>query len=455
MDRVSPAFKRRRFQLGIAALCLGLAFLAGTCDNPVDLLGEMEVKAMKANDRYLVVRSINIPLEGGSFSPTGTIEIYFDRDIDPDTISSDTIVIMKETEIPAKVEYPSQGVSYIQSSRCVRIRVYPYLDSDNDYSLNVIGVRGLDGSSIYDQSSKTFRTKGVTVGVIAQLIGTNSDSQKGYSISNTISAKIQINDYHTQYKYSVEYARGGEAAQIWVPEAESWTNWASPGEITLPNLSGLSDGEYTILLKVKGRTGGASSGEDGIPDEAIIIVDTIAPNQPVGISGPASPTLSARPTWSWSSGGNGGAGVFQARLNDGIWSGIITAYTYTSSSLADGLYILGVRERDLAGNWSGEAAGSELRVTSLLPYNTQINVSTTPLLEWRSVGIGRTYYIDFKKSDNTWQQIAETTNTTFQIRLAGALNQNTLYTWRVRSSFKGFITYLPSEHGSSFTTGTK
>lgn len=90
MDRVSPSFKRRRFQLGIAALSLGLAFLAGTCDNPVDLLGEVEVKVMKANDRYLEVESIRAlsVLSDQSVSPGTLIEIHFDRPFDADTVLS-------------------------------------------------------------------------------------------------------------------------------------------------------------------------------------------------------------------------------------------------------------------------------------------------------------------------------------------------------------------------------
>ena len=84
-----------RMKKVLAAVVIAASLLVfSTCDNPVDMLAEVEVKVMQANDRYLEVENILIPVDGtGLFNPTGTIEITFDRAIDLGSVTPSTVII--------------------------------------------------------------------------------------------------------------------------------------------------------------------------------------------------------------------------------------------------------------------------------------------------------------------------------------------------------------------------
>lgn len=440
-----------RLKLRPSILLVALAITLGGCDNPLDLLAALEVSVMRANQRYLEVQAITIPLEGGTFSPTGTIEIDFDRPIDLASVTPETVRIVPDGG--TAIDYPDQGISYVAGANKLRIRVYPYLDVDKDYSIEVRGVRGQDGSVLYERPSRNFRTRGATVGSITQLYGTLAGSQPGYAINRIINADIAINEYMTHYKYEVKYQLEGGTITSWVDKQASWQSRANLGEntINLGNRTLGADGQVTVWLKVWGSTG-SGDGEEGIPDEAVIIIDTVAPNAPVSLSEPASPTLNSSVTWSWKGGGGGGAGVYQAALNSSDWSAEFSGSMHTRSSLLDGLYTLGVRERDAAGNWSAEAQSpTPVRVTSVFPYDGETGVSRTPLLQWRSMGTGQTYSVEVYNGVS-WVEITSTTNTSFQFRFAGQLDPATTYRWRVRYLFKSFIRYLPGTSGAEFTT---
>jgi hypothetical protein len=88
--------------------------------------------------------------------------------------------------------------------------------------------------------------------------------------------------------------------------------------------------------------------------------DIESPNEPVVTGIDHTPQL--RPTWAWSSGGNGGTGEFQYRLDGGAWVAT-TATSFTpGSDLTEGndsgafTHVLEVQEKDEVGNWS--ASGS-------------------------------------------------------------------------------------------------
>jgi hypothetical protein len=87
--------------------------------------------------------------------------------------------------------------------------------------------------------------------------------------------------------------------------------------------------------------------------------DTTPPNAPV-VSSTLALTSNPMPTWSWSSGGNGGNGTFRYRLdNSDLTTGATetTTLTYTPvANLADGAHTLYLQERDAASNWSANGS---------------------------------------------------------------------------------------------------
>lgn len=86
----------------------------------------------------------------------------------------------------------------------------------------------------------------------------------------------------------------------------------------------------------------------------------------VDITGPSAPKLlgpaqtSSLPRWTWSTGGNGGAGIFRSRLGDALFPANApesgdTVFALTTAASGT-TYTLYVQERDQAGNWSSASS---------------------------------------------------------------------------------------------------
>ena len=101
--------------------------------------------------------------------------------------------------------------------------------------------------------------------------------------------------------------------------------------------------------------------------------DYTPPGEPI-VSG-TTPTNNATPTWSWTSGDNGGNGTYRYRLdNPDLSTGYtetlfgVTSYT-PSSPLAEGFHTLYVIERDDVGNWSTAGSFTSL-IDTIAPTTT-------------------------------------------------------------------------------------
>ena len=86
----------------------------------------------------------------------------------------------------------------------------------------------------------------------------------------------------------------------------------------------------------------------------LIQLDAKPPSAPA-VTSSETPTTNVRPTWTWSSGGGDGVGIYRIALND---EDILTAAEttdlrfYPRFRFAAGDYTLYVQERDAYGNWS-------------------------------------------------------------------------------------------------------
>jgi hypothetical protein len=131
----------------------------------------------------------------------------------------------------------------------------------------------------------------------------------------------------------------------------------------------LSDGVYTLFVQERDASGNWS-----VSGSFAVTVDTTPPGVPV-VSGAVVPANSARPTWTWLSGGNG-VGLFRFGYADGAWTAAdVPTVTFTpEADLTDGSHTLFVQERDGAGNWS--ASGSSAVVVNTVVYH-RITVETT------------------------------------------------------------------------------
>lgn len=358
----------------LAALTLCLSSMLVTCDNSIDLKSDLTVEVKKSNDRYLRVIDIDVPLNNeNQFSPTGTIGIYFDRDIDPQTVNENTVVIRK-TDGTA-VSYPQKGIDYVSSARLVRIRVYDYLPVDTDFSISVIGVRGSDGSVILEKASTTFHTQNILAGSILSL-SSASEINPGFSTTPTVSLACKVNDLYQQIKWrlSLNYETSDEP---------DWTDYStidyldyaamSPSgtfnienfDLAASGLSGYGEGPLRVTVQFLGRNNGTTTWSEGLTDTTDLFLDLTSP-----LAGSLS--VNGGDTWtteelvsltlSGASDGDAGSGIEGISFsNDGTtWSVFDTPadsvpwnLTTGAGGTADnGMKTLYARVRDQAGNIS-------------------------------------------------------------------------------------------------------
>lgn len=123
----------------LAGTLLAASLLAlSTCDNPVDMLSEIEVKVMQANDRYLEVVSIDAVrlLNTSLVSPSAKIVVVFDRGVDPTSLGN---ISLLENGLQVAVEATV-------TENILRLSKDPYFDNTKVYELSLQGLIGVDGS---------------------------------------------------------------------------------------------------------------------------------------------------------------------------------------------------------------------------------------------------------------------------------------------------------------------
>jgi hypothetical protein len=126
----------------------------------------------------------------------------------------------------------------------------------------------------------------------------------------------------------------------------------------------LSDGSHKLHVQERDVAGNWSA-----LGSFAVTVDTTPPNTPV-VGGAVSSPNSAKPTWTWISGGNGGIGQFRFGHAEGAWLAVdAPAVSFTpDADLADGSHALYVQERDAAGNWS--TSGSATVTVNTVVHHT-------------------------------------------------------------------------------------
>jgi hypothetical protein len=358
MDRVSPAIKRRSFQLGIAAFCLGLSFLAGTCDNPVDLLGEVEVKVMKANKRYLEVvgiRALSL-LTDQSVSPGSVIEVQFDRPFDPSTVSSNLSV---------KTLGGSSAVVAIDPkapSNILRFKPEPYYIGNSDYILLLSNVSGADGSVMSDSISWSFRT-GVAPAGFLKLTAKDSDTLTGYTREELISASVEANELVSKFAL----ANTPEALEPPPEDGLQWLSVSGAADCDW-NLADQTQGSHTVYARFRQYTGSVYVYSEVV--SATISFDNIPPavsaitNNYAGSSQSYLKTGSFVFTASITNGGTSPSPIRYVWFYKDTVSGSTTEnkvaedataefqWVWNTGSDAEGAYYIKARVRDGAGNWS-------------------------------------------------------------------------------------------------------
>ncbi len=354
-----------------AAAVLAAAVLAlATCSNPVDLVEAATVEVMKANDRYLEVVDFGPANNATDVSPSASVWIEFDRDLDVSTVTTSTI------EITPVVTWTSD---FNTASNTLTIQPTFPGNAVTEYTVALkTGLKGADGRDLMEERSWSFEVKEGPSGSVSINGGaTYSTSTTG----NTLN--FSVNTVAQWYRYSLSSATLSSA---------TWTDIPTYPTFAVTNVSLPSQGTNTVYVQFWDNDTEFTSLVSPINDS--IFVDSILPNPPT-VSG-TTPTTSLKPTWTWSSGGGGGNANYRYNLNGGAWSSTTTSTSYTpGSNLALGNHTLNVQERDTAGNWS--ASGSKaIAVAPIPPTNVSATDDTSTsyvTVSWTASSGATAYYV--------------------------------------------------------------
>jgi photosystem II stability/assembly factor-like uncharacterized protein len=180
----------------------------------------------------------------------------------------------------------------------------------------------------------------------------------------------------------------------------------------------LAEGTHTLFVAERDQAGNWSgAGRWGIK------IDFTLPGSPlISVTPSVSPTNVRRPVWNWSTGGNGGIGSYQYKLDDNNLSAGTTQTTATTftpaTNLSHGSHTLYVQEKDSTGNWS-VSAHAQIIVDTIPPVTPLVSNTTTsptnstlPIWSWTPGGGGRGTY-RAKVGDTVWIPNRTQTQTSF------------------------------------------
>jgi len=219
-----------------------------------------------------------------------------------------------------------------------------------------------------------------------------------YDVDSTYLVKFHVKDTegNDTTVFKKVKAIKGPVVLIQSPQNNTYTNQLNiKVKWTINNMpqdstpTALKDGANIITRTAKDTAGNPFS------TSITVYLDTVAPNKPL-VHGPAT-IAAGTPTWSWTTGGNGGSGIYRVSLdveNFALASELKdTAYT-PLVSLTEGVHTLFVQERDAAGNWSGSGRLS-IQVDMTAPGQPDVKVNTPaitnvrkPVWSWTGTGGG-------------------------------------------------------------------
>ncbi len=357
MDRIKKLLAAVFFAAALFAL--------STCDNPVDMLSEIEVKVMQANDRYLEVVSTIPVSEDFTVNPGTRIKIRFDRAINIDTVNTSTIAFVKHlggTVVP-------WTASFDDLLNILSIRPDSLLSNFTRYDITVNGILGIDGSRIFESISWYFETTEAPTGQV--VIANAGDIVPGYTKYSLVDISI-INPN----SLAKEFTAASSESALYDPQINggswAWTLISNPIEDFV--LSAGQGSKYVYVVLKDSPSPSYSTVIDGG-----IVFDTANPSAGAWtINGNALYSLASTVGLTTTvSPSDATSGVYQMRFsnNNSSWSPWetnassktwdITSATYGGNA-NQGSKTVFVQIRDKAGNISSSVSDS-ISYDSVIP----------------------------------------------------------------------------------------
>ncbi|MGA2613637.1 MAG: Ig-like domain-containing protein [Spirochaetia bacterium] len=252
------------------------------------------------------------------------------------------------------------------------------------------------------------------------------------------------NSTNVNLTYVGSDANGLYQMQFYNGTYSGWLAYAASYTYSIPS----GDGVKTVYVQFGDKAGNQSGWVS-----STITLDTVPPNAPT-VTGTPSPGT-ALPTFTWASGGGGGAGYYRYGLNSvSAWSAETTA-TSLAPSIDYGSNYLYVEERDAAYNWSTYGYASYFYYPSWLrPVYQATGVSRTPLLVFGTGRYLRTYWDLYAGTNPKKLDLYVQNLTAYSYQVPTALPASTTIYWRykMKNSTEGPVTYTSPVY--YFTTGS-
>lgn len=222
----------------IKAACLILVlFLLFTCTNEIDLLSEIQKEVKIANNLFLIIESVSPADQITNVNPGNEIIIVFDRDLDLESVNSDTLQLYNDTLGNAE-EFLS--TRYNETTRTLNIKptAKGYFDNLNEYIITISGFRGQDGSEMPEDYVWSFTTGLAPAGSIVAADRGGPAAQAGYTNEAVVNVSVD-----TANEYATRYFVSGIESDLANPGAISEGSWKQISEgftdISIANVEGL------------------------------------------------------------------------------------------------------------------------------------------------------------------------------------------------------------------------
>lgn len=318
-------------RLALAAVAVVLAAALSTCWNDFAFLDVVTDQVMVARDLYLEVTSTTPTKDLTGVSTWASIDIYFDRDVDMETVDDTTVTIDPPVALGEFGWNPSTKALTMKPLMLQGLTKYTVTITE--------AVKGSDGSPIRSAYSWSFTTKKAPSGTIT----INDDAD--YAQNATVTLNLSYNTEAVWVRWSeTKWATGDD------------TGWFKTSDIGTTETITLSAGDGTKTLYYE------FLGEDDVTKTPLasdtIIVDTVDPlvnagaDKTINLASPSltidatvSDATSGIKTISWTKTSGTGTVTFGSDA---------TADTSVSMSV-DGTYVLTLTVTDNAGRTASDS----------------------------------------------------------------------------------------------------
>ena len=414
-------------------------FLFTTCSEPIDFVNEVETEVKIANDLFLEVVEVISPAENAvNVNPSSQIVVQFDKNVNLTSVSDSTIKITNVTDnIDVTIQNPSFSSANKQLTfEPVEPAAVGYFRNEHNYSVELIGLRGTDGSELQNSYTWSFRTGTAPAGTIVVTDRGLTDPESafnGYTNERTVTVNIDsFNAEATRYYASINPTDFNDLGSV----SLSWISTGTASNLLLFDQDGIQE-VYAVF------TNSVGDKFSRIIQESIIL-DRVPPSTPNVYNVASDPTTDTTPAFSWTSDGSSGtyyeyyvrtylngSGTYSDSSH--VTTSLTTASPYISLSGIDRVRAyLFVRAHDYAGNSPSIWDSDSVIVSKFLPYNTQTGVRRYTTFVWPAQR-GREYALQSYSVKTGWVTVKSklTVGTYTLTKSDGALPANETFTWRV------------------------